>query len=78
MSMEFDDSENFSPYDLGAIGRMREREKGVREAKREAARREVQRRIKLAESMGDGVNPYDLGQMAYIFEPLKVLDHPRF
>lgn len=78
MAREFDDPGDFNPYDLGTIGRMREREKATKDSQRAAAHAEVQRRMERQRTMGGGVNPYDLSQMAYIFEPLNALDRHHF
>jgi len=77
MATEFDDQEKISPYDLDAIGRMRQRERGIRDAQLAAAHAEVRRRIQRLKESGD-LNPYDLGQTAYIFEPVNRLDQHHF
>jgi hypothetical protein len=73
MTIEFEDPEDISPYDLDAIGREMERERGVEKALRAAAHIEVRRRIERLKAMGD-LNAYDIGQMAHIFEPINALD----
>lgn len=77
MTAEFDDTEKISPYDLDAIGRMRERERGARDAQLALAHAEVRRRIQRLKESGD-LNPYDLGQIADIFEPVNRLDRHHF
>jgi hypothetical protein len=69
-------AKEFSPYDLGAIGRMMERERGVRDMQLSAAHSEVRERIKRLKESGE-LNAYDLGQTAYIFEPLNAV-HRRY
>ena len=43
-----------------------------------AAHAEVHRRMEVARTMGDGINPYDLGQMAHIFEPVNAIYRRQF
>jgi hypothetical protein len=71
-------NEKLNPYDLGAIGRLMDEQRGVEKAEMAAAHAEVRRRMERAKSMGDGINPYDLGQMAHIFEPLNALHRRHF
>jgi len=52
-----------------------ERDRARREAQRKEAHAEVERRMRRVGEMFDGVNPYDLSQMHYIFEPLNRFYH---
>ena len=69
-------TKEFNPYDLGAIGRIMERERGARDIQLAAAHSEVRERIQRLKESGE-LNPYDLGQTAYIFEPLNAV-HRRY
>jgi cytochrome c556 len=68
-------TERIDPYDLSSVGRFMERDRARREAQRKEAHAEVERRMRRVGEMFDGVNPYDLSQMHYIFEPLNRFYH---
>lgn len=72
------DSKGLNPYDLGDIGGIRAVNSNIEETKRNDAFLEVKRRIEKVKSMDGNVNPYDLGQIAYIFEPVNALNRRNF
>lgn len=70
--------EKFDPCDLGSVARFLEIDRESRNARLADAHAEVRRRMQRAKSMEDGINPYDLDQMAHIFEPLNALHRRHF
>jgi hypothetical protein len=60
-------TEKFNPYDLNDVAEMMDKFRQKKASAREARRVERERKIRRLESMGEGVNPYDIEQMADLF-----------